>query len=161
MRRSLVVISLLATGLLLVGSVSAQTNFIALIDGNQPVPPTGSPATGLGCMTLDANNTLNWQISYSGLQGAETAAHFHGPAPAGLNAGVQVGVGVGNPKVGSALLTAAQATDLLNGLWYINIHSNLFPGGEIRGQVLTSATPCTLPVDPSTWGAIKALYDAE
>ena len=37
----------------------------------------------------------------------------------------------------------AQAADLLAGLWYINIHTAAFPGGEIRGQVrqVTSTVP--------------------
>jgi hypothetical protein len=144
------------------GSVVAQTHFVATIDGNQEVPPSGSPGTGLGCFTLNANNTLDYEVSFSGLLGTETAAHIHGPAPMGVNAGVQFGFALGSPKIGTfGPLTAAQAIDLLNGHYYVNIHSTLFPGGEIRGQILTSGDPCTLPVEPSTWGAIKALYDVD
>eukprot|EP01083_Nonionella_stella_P242520 845911_1 len=36
---------------------------------------------------------------------------------------------------GSYQLDVNQTTDILNGLYYINIHSNDFPAGEIRGQV--------------------------
>ena len=53
-----------------------------------------------------------------------------------MNAGVTVGIGTANPAVGSATISASQETDLLAGLWYVNVHSTAFGGGEIRGQVL-------------------------
>ena len=115
------------------------------IDGFQVVPPTGSPGTGFGFVTLDTDGTLtfllSWNITWGGLLGDETAAHFHGPAPPGMNAGVQVPIGADSPSIGSAFITAAQAADLLDGLWYINIHTTLFPGGEIRGQVVPGRDP--------------------
>ena len=71
------------------------------------------------------------------------AAHFHGPAEAGKNAGVQIwisekGKPFESPFKGSAKLTDAQAADLMNGQWYVNIHTKANPGGEIRGQLVKS-----------------------
>jgi len=107
------------------------------IDGSQPVPPTGSSATGVGIVSLNTNtNLLTWNITFSGLSAPETVAHFHGPAAPGANAGVQLGLPLGSPKLGSATITPTQAADVAAGLWYVNIHSSAFPGGEIRGQVL-------------------------
>ena len=68
------------------------------------------------------------------------AAHFHGPAEAGKNAGVQIwisekGKPLTSPFKGSAKLTDAQAPDLMNGQWYVNIHTKANAGGEIRGQL--------------------------
>ena len=40
-----------------------------------------------------------------------------------------------SPFEGSATLTEAQATDLLAGKWYVNVHTEANKGGEIRGQV--------------------------
>ncbi len=99
---------------------------------------TGSPGTGSATVTFDdATNQLSWNISWSGLIGTETLMHFHGPALPNQNAGVQVGTGVaGPPVVGNTVIAAGQAADLLSDLWYINLHTNVFPGGEIRGQVL-------------------------
>ena len=95
----------------------------------------------------DVTNVIAWDISWSDLLGDLTVAHFHGPALPNQNAGVQVSL-VGsppdNPNIGSAPISDAQATDLLNELWYINIHSTLNPGGEIRGQVLRVPEPITL-----------------
>ena len=107
------------------------------IDGLQPAPPTGSPGTGIGIVTLQPSGMLDFNIVFSGLLASEIAAHFHGPAPIGINAGVQFGLPPGSPKIGSVgPLSAAQQADLLAGLWYVNIHSSQFPGGEIRGQVV-------------------------
>lgn len=116
------------------------------IDGAQEVPPSGSAGTGTGRISFaTATNTLSWNIAYTGLTGTVTAAHFHGPAAAGANAGVQVNIGIAtNPIVGSTVLTATQAADLLAGLWYVNIHSSTSPGGEIRGQVTPAVGPVVL-----------------
>ncbi len=161
MRIVIVAVAILAIGVFNAVPTAAQTFFQATIDGAQVVPTTGSPGTGLGCITLNLNGTVTFDISYTGLLAAETAAHFHGPAPAGVNAGVQIGLPAGSPKLGTTVaLSAGQQADLLAGLWYINIHSTMFPGGEIRGQVLPGAQ-CTVPVEESTWGQIKELYRAE
>jgi hypothetical protein len=140
--------------------VSAQQYFRATIDGTQEVPPSGSTATGLGCFVLNPDSTLDYQVSYSGLLGTETGAHIHGAAPAGVNAAVVFPFALGTPKIGTfGPLTGQQISDLSNGLYYVNIHTTLFPGGEIRGQILTSGEPCAVPVEETTWGTIKALYE--
>jgi hypothetical protein len=109
---------------------------------------------------LNPDNTLDYLVSYTGLVGTETGAHIHGPGPAGVNAGVQFALVAGNPKAGTVgPLSAAQASDLAGGLYYVQIHSTMWPGGEIRGQILRSEESCAVPTDETTWGAIKALYE--
>jgi hypothetical protein len=94
--------------------------------------------TGTFEVTLNKDNyQLHYHVVYSGLSGPATAAHFHGPAAAGANAGVVMPFkGYTSPIDGDATLTPAQAADLLAGLWYINVHTAANPGGEIRGQVV-------------------------
>jgi len=132
---------------------AATINLFATIDGNQEVPPTGSPATGTGAMVYDdVTNLLSWNISYTAgsMVGTPTVSHFHGPAPVGSNAGIQVdivansGGSITSPMIGSATITEPQEVDLLAELWYINIHSTAFPGGEIRGQVV-------VPIPAAVW----------
>lgn len=115
-----------------------QLRFVFGIEGAQQVPSVATAASGSGTATLDTDtNPLSWNITFSGV--TATLAHFHGPAPIGVNAGVQVNIGaisgLTSPMVGSAPISAAQANDLIAGLWYVNIHSSANPGGEIRGQL--------------------------
>ena len=112
--------------------------FKVTLDGKAEVPPTTSTATGSADVNYDAaTKKLTWTVTYSGLTGPATAAHFHGPAEAGKNAGVKVPIAnaTSSPAEGSATLTDEQAADLLAGKYYINVHTAANPGGEIRGQV--------------------------
>ncbi len=82
---------------------------------------------------------LFYEISYSGLQGAATAAHIHGPADATTPAGVLVPLnnptGTSGTFSGSVSLDPTNLMYLLSGLTYINIHTTTNQGGEIRGQI--------------------------
>ena len=109
----------------------------ATLDGKSEVPPNASTGTGTADINYDpATKKLTWKLTYSGLSGPATAAHFHGPAEAGKNAGVAVAIpNAGtSPAEGSATLTDAQAADLMAGKYYINVHTAANPGGEIRGR---------------------------
>ena len=110
----------------------------ATLDGKSEVPATTTGGSGTAELDYDAaSKKLSWKVTYSGLSGPATAAHFHGPAEAGKNANVAVAIpnAASSPAEGSATLTDAQAADLLAGKYYINIHTAANPGGEIRGQV--------------------------
>jgi CHRD domain len=109
------------------------------LDGKAEVPANTSAGTGTADLDYDAaSKKLSWKITYSGLSGPATAAHFHGPAAAGANAGVKVPIANPgtSPVEGSATLTDEQAADLTGGKYYINVHTAANPGGEIRGQVM-------------------------
>jgi len=113
-------------------------NLKATLKASDSVPPNNSNGTGSLQATYDtANKQLTYTVTYSGLTGNATAAHFHGPADPGKTAGVIVPVqgSVASPIKGTATLTDAQATDLLAGKWYFNIHTEANKPGEIRGQV--------------------------
>ncbi len=108
------------------------------VTGAQEVPPVTTGGSGTIDTTFDkSTNVLTWTVTYSGLSGPVTAAHFHGPAAAGANAGVAVPFtgDLSSPIKGKATLTAAQAADLAAGRWYVNLHTAKNPGGEIRGQL--------------------------
>jgi hypothetical protein len=110
----------------------------ATLDGKSQVPPNTSAATGTADIDYDpASKKLSWKLTYTGLSGPATAAHFHGPAEPGKNAGVAVAIpnATSSPAEGNATLTDAQAADLTAGKYYVNVHTAANPGGEIRGQV--------------------------
>lgn len=129
----------LAAFLSTASSAYADTlTFKATLDAAQEVPPNDSKAKGTADLTYDtASKNLTWTITFDGLTGPATVAHFHGPAEPGKNAGVAqlIGQTPASPIKGSATLTDAQATDLMAGRWYVNVHTAANRGGEIRGQV--------------------------
>ncbi len=105
----------------------------------------GGSGTGSGTITLDdVTNLLSWNVTWSGLSSPATLAHFHGPALPSQNAGITVGIGVPTPRIGSTIISASEEADLLAGLWYLNVHTTAFPGGEIRGQVVPEPTTALL-----------------
>ena len=117
----------------------AQTvNLKADLTGASEVPPVNTSGKGSLTATYDpAAKRLTWRGTVSGLSGDATAAHFHGPAEPGKNAGVLVpapGVKSGAFE-GSATLTDEQARLVTGGQTYFNIHTAANPQGELRGQV--------------------------
>jgi CHRD domain len=135
-RTTLAVLALGAAAFL-AGPASAE-KMKAMLDGKSENPPNTSAGKGEADIDYDAaTKKLTWKLTYSGLSGPATAAHFHGPAEAGKNAGVAVAIpnATTSPNDGSATLTDAQAADLMAGKYYVNVHTAANPGGEIRGQV--------------------------
>jgi hypothetical protein len=119
-------------------SVLVQS-FKATLSGAQEHSPTTSAGTGMAAATLDNYGTLRWNITYFHLSGPATAAHFHGPAAPGDEAGVVVNIGaqgLESPMKGSFDLNSGQIAALTAGQCYINIYSAAWPDGEIRGQVV-------------------------
>ena len=118
-------------------SMAAMMNFKASLSGKNEVPPNTATATGTVTATYDtASKKLTWMGSYSGLASPATAAHLHGPAPAGKNAGVMIPINPHGPSFeGSATLNDAQAKALMSGELYVNIHTAAHKAGEIRGQL--------------------------
>jgi hypothetical protein len=126
------------------GAAFADTvQYKADLEPSSEVPPTDSHGHGMLQATFDTStHELKYDVTYEGLTGKAMAAHFHGPAPVGENAKVQVPVSTTalaattNTVNGEAKLTDAQASDLMAGKWYFNIHTAAHPAGEIRGQVV-------------------------
>ena len=161
------VMFVLATASCMSSPASAEIlNFTMRLDGGQEVPAVTTPATGSGAATLDTTtNLFSWNITFSGLSAAQTAAHFHGPALQCVAAGVLIGLPNGSPIVGSANVSAAQAMQIQNGQWYVNVHTTTNPGGEIRGQVMPSplddpvpgplaVSPYSVQLQPITTGLV-------
>jgi hypothetical protein len=138
-------------GLTLIACTSAKAdifNFMLSLDSAQ-AGIAGSTGTGTGTVQYDdATGDIAWDISFQGLTGTTTNAHFHGPAMPGVPAGVRLGTpfpaGVTSGVIaGSSNISAAFGTELIGGLWYHNIHTTHAGGGEIRGQVLLIPEPTT------------------
>lgn len=127
-----------------------------LLTGAQEVPANASTALGsMDVMYSKETRTLTYTVLWSGLTDSLSLMHIHGLAPSGFNAGVvQNIVATSNTifpqktsgkftftktgKLSGSLLAdgvAVKEQDILNGMYYMNIHTSVFPGGEIRGQI--------------------------
>ncbi len=124
--------------------------FRATLSGANEVPASGSAGTGTATVTL-VGGQLIYRVDVGNIANV-TAGHVHGPAAAGVNAGVRLNLYVppaGTPPIsftttatlsqGVAGLPSVISQDSLvvllrNGNAYANIHTTAFGGGEIRGQ---------------------------
>jgi hypothetical protein len=119
------------------------------LDANQEAQPPGARmGSGAGILTL-SGVTLTLDISFSGLSSAVQLAHIHGPAVPGQDASILYDLGpfttlggTSGTIRGTVTLSAGvgipivtQLQQLNDGLWYVNIHTSNFGGGEIRGQI--------------------------
>jgi hypothetical protein len=125
-----------------------QTIFQAQLSGANEVPAHASSGSGAAGFTLDGN-MVHFSVEVEGL-GNIIACHIH-VAPAGVSGPVRVPLckppnpgGVVNGVLVQGTFTAADVVaisfdDLLNamrnGNAYVNVHTTVYPAGEIRGQV--------------------------
>lgn len=121
------------------------------LSGAQETPANTSAALGtLDVFYTRASKVLTYTINWSGLSGPVTAAHIHGLAPTGYLAGVVQTFTLANitrcatvstttcgTYKGSLLVdeVVVKENDLINGVYYVNLHTAAFPAGEIRAQI--------------------------
>lgn len=107
-----------------------------MLTGAKEVPANNSTATGTFNGTYNKEtNMLTYTVTWTGF--TATGMHFHNaPATASSPPVEPIPSPLTSPKTGTTrALTDAEEADLLAGLWYINIHSDQFPAGELRGQL--------------------------
>jgi len=141
-RRALILIACLASAAWAGLAHASPQSFTVPLTGAEQVPAVETAGTGSAALTYDpATRVVTWTVTYSGLSGPATMAHFHGPADKGKNGPVVVwlstkGSSAESPFKGEATLTPEQAQQFAAGEWYVNVHTQAHPGGEIRGQVV-------------------------
>jgi hypothetical protein len=108
-----------------------------LLPENQ-VPPTASDGSGTALVTLNqGQGEVCWDISVSDLTTPVILAHIHHGA-AGINGPVVVDfVEPVNGLNGCVESDAALIEDIRKNPadYYVNVHTTMFPGGEVRGQL--------------------------
>lgn len=141
--------------------VTPNARYAGFMNGAKEVPVTTSTATGQALVEVNSSGTLSYSVTWSGLTGAPTGAHIHGPGDSTLNAGVLInfaalpagstqpvanamtatGSSSGNVNIaGTAVITTTVNGDSLRklldaGLLYVNVHTAANGGGEIRAQL--------------------------
>ncbi len=152
-RRALIV---LLSSLVLAGCGGTLAGFEAFLNGANEVPPVAVSSTGRAAFEVDGQ-LARYSIDLFAMSSTVTAAHIHGPAGPGVNAGIIVtlfsgsaAAPVNGPLVqgtfGPSNINPAsgvgwqQLVDLMGtGGVYVNVHTTAFPGGEVRGQVRVRA----------------------
>lgn len=130
-------------------SASAQiVEFRATINAAQETTTSTSPATGSAVMLYDVGtNRFDLTVTVEDFANTLTNSHYHEGAP-GTSGGVVHGLGGASVYTQTGTSYGAVFADqtysgdrikLLTGLAYLNLHSNVYPAGEIRGQVTTSS----------------------
>jgi len=132
----------------------SRTGIVLTWAQETPTPPVMSSATGSMDVFYTRNtHTLTYTVTWTGLTGAVAAMHIHGLAPIGYAAGVVQNIitssgGLATPnatlygtsgKFSATLLVdevLVKEQNLLNGLYYLNIHTAANQNGEIRGQIV-------------------------
>jgi hypothetical protein len=115
-------------------------SFAAQLTGLFEVPPVESTGSGLALVAVnDKADRMFWNLAISGVE-TPTIAHIHdnvsganGPVAFDLLAGATLTTGI--PVTGSAPISASHFANLLEGRNYVNVHSESFSGGELRGQL--------------------------
>ena len=133
------------------------------LDSMQEVPANMSSAAGSAQITVDDTlGTIEYAVVAFNLDGAFTASHIHGPAMSGVNAGVLSNlvtnayaapgpVMIGSFVVANSISFAGMSTDAtlasainaMPWMYYVNIHTTAYPGGEVRGQLAPVPEPET------------------
>ena len=129
-----------------------------IMSGAQETPAV--PSSALGTMDVfysKDTRTLTYKVTWSGLSDSLSLMHIHGLGPTGFAAGVVQNIVAASNSIlprlipGTTRLTysksgtisgtllvdgvAVKEQDLLNGVYYMNIHTSVYPAGEIRGQI--------------------------
>ncbi len=192
--RGLSWVLLVLAALLLVAPSSYATpiTFVVSLNGANEIPATGSPGTGQATIVLDPTaQTLQLNVTFSGLEANDTAAHIHCclpspffvgnvgvattvPAFPGFPLGVTAGsytspvfdltaATIYNPAFvtaegGIPQAEAALVAGIENGETYLNIHTTLFPGGEIRGFLVAVPEPASLALVGSALFGLLLLH---
>ena len=113
-------------------SAAEMTLFKADLKGSNQVPPSQTRGTGTFSATYDSvTRRLSWKGRYSDLSGPASQGECR------LNSDTKAPP-LTSPFEGSATLTEAQAAELMAGMYYVNIHTNAYARGEIRGQLVQS-----------------------
>jgi len=132
-------------------------------DQEVPAPVDPGAARGQATVTVDPDtNTVSVSGSYENMSSPVVAAHIHGPAPVGTPASVIIPIGTTGGVAGDIVLvptptTAENVQTILDGLAYVNVHTENNRPGEIRGQIVRSAEEPKVPVLTIWGGAACAL----
>ncbi len=121
---------------------TASATFNVMLSGKQQVPANDSSQSAEGMVEVDETLMLmRASVDLSGIEGV-TAVHIHN-GDIGRNGDVAFTLSAGANgayTLAETAVTDALIADLKDGDWYINVHTDAYPDGEIRGQIVDDNT---------------------
>ena len=120
---------------------TASTTFQIDLSGKQQVPTNMSMQMGTATIELDETQGLiRASVDVSSVEGVQ-AIHIH-DGDIGRNGDVafgfeSAGAGDGTYTLDETSVDADLIEDLLGGEWYVNVHTETFSDGELRGQIVS------------------------
>lgn len=133
-----VILSALCLPSVQAGHLTDQLLFAAKLSGSEEVPPVTTDANGVAAFKLNSTkDSLCINIAVTGLSGPITGIHVH-EAAAGMNGGVAWNLTPyidGTRIATSVAINSEELSKLMMGWYYVNVHTDANPGGEIRGQL--------------------------
>jgi hypothetical protein len=160
-----------ATGMLASSAFAATTHYSAIASGPAEAVPVASPGYSIATIVIDdVANTLSVSSPFQNLLGNSAAGHIHAGTPEPLLGTAPVAVpfvdfptgvksgdyaatfnlldatiyGAGFLSANGGSVTAARDAllgDINDNRAYLNIHTDLYPGGEIRGFIVALPVP--------------------
>lgn len=140
------VAAVLFTVLILGGAAGADESgrpFATTLTGAAEVPAADPDASGSASIFLNQGlGAVCFDLSWENIDGTVFAAHIHF-APAGANGGIVVPLFAGSFGGTDSVSGCVEGVDrdLIKAIrqnpsaYYVNVHSTIFPGGAIRGQL--------------------------
>ena len=130
--------ALIATAALAQPALEGGKKFTTTLTGAAEVPPADPDGTGTATIVINAGQQrVCWEITTANLDPV-VAAHIHS-AHAGQNGPIVV------PLTATTNGTSTGCADVTRSLadairkapqgYYVNVHTTVFPGGAIRGQL--------------------------
>jgi hypothetical protein len=147
--------------------------YVAHLTSDQENPPTDATGDAVAAFLVDGTtNRMRFTVRAAGLS-AEPSSAVVAFGPAGLNG--PLALDLADPKTppssaftGARTLTSTEDLDL--GRWYVNLASQRYPGGEVRGQILRpgqvlyvgrlNGAEAVPPVDTTAYGAVSLIVDS-
>jgi hypothetical protein len=151
----------------------AAEPFSAQLTGDAEVPPVTTDGSGSANVTIsDDENSISFEVTFEGLSGDGTAtmAHIHvGPAddvgppilwlsdccaPGSFSSPLSGTLTEADLTPAGGIDTWEQALQAIrDGNTYVNVHTGMHPGGEIRGQLMAVEAPDTATAEQPLPGA--------
>ena len=126
------------------GQLQPAAPYATTLRATQVVPPVSSNASATATVQLSPrDDTVLVSLDWSGLSGAITAAHLHGPATSSTNGDALLSLNVSGGVSGGYhdyfyAIDSRTAAALRAGQVYVDLHTAAHSDGEVRGQLSTA-----------------------